>query len=110
MRIPQLIPAAILLTLAVPAVQAAGVKKPAAAPAPSSQAARAAAQPAPSGQPFAQLDADHDGKISRAEWKGSAVSFAMLDTNGDGVLGGDEMKPSSQTAAPAEANPADTFA
>ncbi len=105
MRIPQLIPAAILLTFAVPAVQAAGVKKPAAVPAQPFPAA----QPAPSGQPFANLDADHDGTVSRAEWKGSAVSFAMLDTNGDGTLGGDEMKPSSQ-AAPAGPTLADTFA
>jgi Ca2+-binding EF-hand superfamily protein len=105
MRIPQLIPAAILLTLAVPAVQAAGAKKPAAVPAPTPQAA----QPAPSGQPFANLDGDHDGKVSRAEWKGSAVAFAMLDTNGDGTLSGDEMQPSSQ-AAPAGPGPADTFA
>jgi len=108
MRIPQLIPAAILLTLAVPAVQAAGAKKPAPMPAQPSPAAQAV-QPAPSGQPFANLDADHDGKVSRAEWKGSAVSFAMLDTNGDGVLDGGEMKPSSQ-AAPAEPALADTFA
>lgn len=107
MRIPQLIPAAILLTLAVPAAQAAGAKKPAAAPAHTAHTAQAA-QPAPSGQPFASLDADHDGSVSRAEWKGSAVSFAMLDTNGDGTLGGGELKPSSQ-AAPAGPTLADTF-
>jgi Ca2+-binding EF-hand superfamily protein len=106
MRIPQIIPTVLLLTLAVPAVQAAGAKKPAGAPAQTPQTAQPAA---PSAQPFANLDADHDGKVSREEWKGNAVNFAMLDTNGDGALTGDEMKPSSQ-AAPAPPSPADTFA
>jgi Ca2+-binding EF-hand superfamily protein len=101
MQIPKLIPAAILLTLAVPAVQAAGAKKPAAVPAQRPQAS----QPAPGAQSLDSLDANHDGKISRAEWKGNDI----LDTNGDGAISGDEMKPSS-APAPAEESPAATFA
>src|SRR5438067_1000078 len=43
---------------------------------------------------LAQLDTDHDGKISRSEWKGNDISFSMLDKNGDGVLTADELAPS----------------
>jgi Ca2+-binding EF-hand superfamily protein len=105
MQIPKLIPAVFLLTLAVPAVQAAGAKKPSAAPAQKPSAS----QPAPASQSLDSLDANHDGKISRAEWRGNDISFAMLDTNGDGAISGDEMKPSS-APAPAEESPAATFA
>src|SRR5438046_1486512 len=36
-------------------------------------------------------DADHDGKISRAEFLGQTTDrFAKLDTNGDGQISGDE--------------------
>jgi len=52
------------------------------------------------------MDADHDGKVTRSEWKGNDVGFAMQDANGDGVLSGAEMAPSSQ---PAE-DPAAAFA
>jgi hypothetical protein len=88
-RFPALVPAALLLALAVPAVQAA----PAQTAAP---AKRPAAEPkAPAASPLlAQLDANHDGKITRAEWKGNDVSFSMLDKNGDGVLTADELAPS----------------
>src|SRR6266487_1776944 len=34
----------------------------------------------------AQYDADHDGTITRAEFKGAAELFARLDRDGDGVL------------------------
>lgn len=111
MRLPKtIIPAAILLTLAVPAVHAQkSAKKPAGSQAQKPQAA----QPAPVRQAtaadtFATMDADHDGKITRAEWKGNAIGFAMLDRNGDGVLSGDELKPASH--APAQDASADTFA
>jgi hypothetical protein len=93
MRIPArfhaLVPAALLLALAVPAVHAA----PAQTAAP---AKRPAAEPkAPAASPLlAQLDANHDGKITRSEWKGNDVSFSMLDKNGDGVLTADELAPS----------------
>jgi hypothetical protein len=109
MRIPQLIPVAILLTLAAPAVHAQKSAKKTASPTQKPQTAQPAAVPqATPSTPFAGMDADHDGTITRAEWKGNAIGFAMLDTNGDGVLSGDELKPSSH--APAQDSTADTFA
>jgi len=101
MRLPKtLIPAAILLTLAVPAAQAAqkSAKKPAQAQKPQA-AQKAPARQATAADTFAAMDTDHDGKITRAEWKGNAVGFAMLDRNGDGVLSGDELKPAAQAPA-----------
>jgi hypothetical protein len=87
MRIPKLIPAAILIVLAAPALHAEKTaKKPA-----DSQTQKS--QPAKAKTLFAEMDTDHDGKITRAEWKGNAIGFSMLDTNGDGVLSGDELKP-----------------
>ena len=100
MRLPKtLIPAAILLTLAVPAAQAQ--KKTAKKPAQKPQAAQPApARQATAAEIFAAMDTNHDGKITRAEWKGNAVGFAMLDRNGDGVLSADELKPASQAQPP----------
>jgi Ca2+-binding EF-hand superfamily protein len=97
MRNPKLLPfAALTLALAAPALRA----QPA-APAP-------AAPPAPAAvTAFTGLDADHDGKISRAEWKGNNISFSMQDANGDGVLSGPELAP--KTPQPQE-DPAATFA
>lgn len=56
-----------------------------------------AAKPA-AGSPLAAMDADHDGKVTRAEWKGNEVGFGMQDANGDGVLSGVELAPSGQPA------------
>src|SRR5947199_1259099 len=101
MRLPKtLIPAAILLTLAVPAAQAAqkSAKTPAQAHKPHA-AQKAPARQATAADTFAAMDTDHDGKITRAEWKGNAVGFAMLDRNGDGVLSGDELKPADHAPA-----------
>ena len=42
---------------------------------------------------FQGMDANGDGRISRAEWRGSAQSFRTHDWNGDGVLSGDEVRP-----------------
>ena len=87
MRIPKLIPAAILIVLAAPALHAEkAAKKPADSQTQKSQQSKAKTL-------FAEMDTDHDGKITRAEWKGNAIGFSMLDTNGDGVLSGDELKP-----------------
>jgi Ca2+-binding EF-hand superfamily protein len=99
MRIPKIvIPAAVLLTLAAPAVHAQkSGKKPAGSQAQKPQAARRDASPSPL---LAEMDADHDGKITRAEWKGNAIGFAMLDRNGDGVLSGDELRPADHPPAP----------
>jgi EF hand domain-containing protein len=121
MRLPKtIIPAAILLTLAVPAVHAeksakktagsqakkpqAAQKAPAAQKPQAAQQAAPAAQQAPVRQPtaadaFAAMDTDHDGKISRAEWKGNAIGFAMLDRNGDSALSRDEFKAAGYTPA-----------
>ena len=42
---------------------------------------------------FRGMDANKDGRITRAEWRGSAQSFRVHDWNGDGVLSGDEVTP-----------------
>lgn len=76
MHIRRLIPAAILFALIAPAARAQTAKKP------------AAAQPT---SRLAEMDANHDGKVDRSEWKGNAVSFQMLDRNGDGALSSDEL-------------------
>lgn len=41
---------------------------------------------------FHGLDTNHDGRISRAEWRGNDTSFANHDWNRDGVLSGDEVR------------------
>jgi Ca2+-binding EF-hand superfamily protein len=41
---------------------------------------------------FRAMDRNADGRVTRAEWRGSAQSFRMYDWNGDGVLSGDEMR------------------
>jgi len=41
---------------------------------------------------FAEMDGNHDGRITRAEWRGSAQSFNVHDWNNDGVLSGDEVR------------------
>src|SRR3954463_6645040 len=112
MRLPKtIIPAAVLLTLAVPAAHAQkSAKRPAQKPQTAQQAPaqQAPVRQATAADTFAAMDTDHDGKITRAEWKGNAIGFAMLDRNGDGVLSGDELKPASH--APAQDASADTFA
>jgi hypothetical protein len=42
---------------------------------------------------FRSMDADNDGVVTRAEWRGSAESFRQNDTNRDGVLSGGELAP-----------------
>ena len=42
---------------------------------------------------FRSMDADNDGVITKAEWRGSAESFRQNDTNRDGVLSGAELAP-----------------
>lgn len=37
------------------------------------------------------MDADNDGVVTRAEWRGNEQSFREHDTNHDGVLSGDEV-------------------
>lgn len=56
---------------------------------PSGQPFRApAGQPYPSAAWFAAADADHDGKLTRAEFRADADAwFKTLDADGDGVIG-----------------------
>jgi hypothetical protein len=41
---------------------------------------------------FRGMDANCDGLISRAEWRGNNVSFRQHDRNGDGMLSGAELQ------------------
>ena len=45
---------------------------------------------------FQGMDANRDGRITRAEWRGSDQSFRVHDWNGDGVLSGDEVRPGAE--------------
>jgi len=45
---------------------------------------------------FAGLDTNHDGQITREEWRGNDNSFNQHDWNGDGVLSGIEVTPGTQ--------------
>jgi hypothetical protein len=45
---------------------------------------------------FAGMDVNHDGRITRDEWRGNDNSFARHDWNGDGVLSGPEVTPGAQ--------------
>jgi Ca2+-binding EF-hand superfamily protein len=45
---------------------------------------------------FAEMDTNHDGQITRAEWRGNSTSFNQHDWNGDGVLSGIEVTPGAQ--------------
>jgi Ca2+-binding EF-hand superfamily protein len=53
----------------------------------------AAAQRGRGATRFPGIDANADGVITRAEWRGSVRSFQVHDWNNDGVLSGDEVKP-----------------
>lgn len=45
---------------------------------------------------FAWLDANHDSRVSRAEWHGTAERFDALDDNRDGMLTRAEMRGSNE--------------
>ena len=45
---------------------------------------------------FAGMDRNHDGQITRSEWRGNTTSFNQHDWNGDGVLSGIEVTPGAQ--------------
>ena len=42
---------------------------------------------------FHDMDDNHDGVISRREWRGNSVSFREHDRDGNGVLSGAELQP-----------------
>jgi Ca2+-binding EF-hand superfamily protein len=48
---------------------------------------------------FQAMDANHDGVITRDEWRGSDRSFRNHDWNGDGRLSGDEVRPGARRNA-----------
>jgi hypothetical protein len=62
-------------------------------------------QPYPVAAWFAGADADHDGRLTRAEFRADAAAFfALLDTNHDGVIDGFEVQHYEREVAP-EINP-----
>jgi len=46
----------------------------------------------PSPQRVRDMDTDHDGVVTRAEWRGTDSAFRDHDANGDGVLSGVEVR------------------
>ncbi len=40
---------------------------------------------------FREMDTNHDGVVTRSEWRGSDEAFRAADWNGDNVLSGDEV-------------------
>ena len=48
---------------------------------------------------FEGMDINHDGTISRTEWRGSERAFQNQDWNGDGQLSGDEVRPGARRNA-----------
>src|SRR3954447_4949148 len=69
-------------------------------------AVAAAAQPALPMR-FADMDTNHDGVITRSEWRGTEQAFRNHDWNGDGRLSGDELRPGGTRTQPRE--PADPY-
>jgi hypothetical protein len=62
---------------------------------------------------FNEMDANHDGVITRSEWRGSDDDFRAYDLNGDGTLSWHELSPGAsasrhtdQQQAPARQQPA----
>lgn len=52
-----------------------------------------------------EIDTDHDGKISSAEWKAATdTRFKMMDANSDGFISRDEMQAAAQKRAAARAD------
>lgn len=60
---------------------------------------------------FDRVDANHDGRIDRAEFRADAEAFfRKLDANGDGVIDGFEVAAYEKTIAPELAAPAEEHA
>ena len=61
----------------------------------------AAGAPYPVADWFARADADHDGRLSREEFRADALAFfGKLDTNHDGIIDGAELGRYEQDVAP----------
>jgi hypothetical protein len=70
-------------------------------PAPAS-ASPAPARAVPSRGRIRDMDTDHDGVVTRAEWRGNGQAFSDHDTNGDGVLSGAEVREDTVTVKASE--------
>jgi Ca2+-binding EF-hand superfamily protein len=68
----------------------------------------AAAQPGTAPMRFLAMDTNHDGVITRDEWRGSDRSFRNHDWNGDGRLSGDEVRPGARRQPPWDDRDIDT--
>jgi Ca2+-binding EF-hand superfamily protein len=64
------------------------------------QRGRAVGQQQQQGARFQMYDANGDGIITRAEWRGTERSFATHDWNNDGVLSGDEVRSGTWRPSP----------
>ncbi len=102
-----------LVLIAAALLQGAAAAPPPAAPpvrkprgtlfiAPSGEPFRGVAgEPYPVAAWFARADADHDGKLTRGEFRRDFISFfAALDTNKDGVIDGKEIEHYEQDVVP----------
>jgi Ca2+-binding EF-hand superfamily protein len=49
---------------------------------------------------FQAMDTNHDGVITRREWRGNDRSFRNHDWNNDGILSGDEVRPGARRETP----------
>ena len=58
---------------------------------------------------FRGMDLNHDGVITRDEWRGNDQSFREHDRNGDGVVSPDEMRQVAGTSGRTTAVPGFTF-
>jgi hypothetical protein len=63
-----------------------------AAPAAESPAAVAARRQARQERVFRWMDANHDNRVTQAEWRGESAKFQQLDRNHDGVVTLQEMQ------------------
>jgi len=60
---------------------------------------RSGDRPAQTGNVIEQQDTDGDGKLTRAEFKGTNEIWRLLDRNGDGWITADELKPAAKKPA-----------
>lgn len=73
-------------------------------PAPAPPPAPVPRPAAPSPGRVRDMDTDHDGVVTRAEWRGTDQAFRDRDTNGDGVLSGAEVRDDTDAVIVTAAN------